>query len=199
MFGSRAARTARGAIAALVATLAASVSHSVADGAPAPAIGVILALIIAVPTCIALAGRRLSWLRLTAAVSLSQFAFHGLLLVGVGSGTGAEATATGHLHGAGLSAALEGTATALHDGHTGPAMWIAHVLAAVVTILVLGRGEQAVRALASLAGWDLAVRILDWRPAPVRTAPSSPTATPRAPAPRIVLSAVRRRGPPLAA
>ena len=166
VLGTRAGRTYRGLIAALVATFVASVSHSVADGEPAAMIGIVLALVFAAPVCIALAGRTLSWLRLSIAVAASQFAFHGLLLVGVGSGSGSHPLGT-HLHGADLAGAL-GT-TALHAGaghpdHAQPAMWIAHAIAAVLTVLALGRGERAIRALLELTGWNLVAVLLTGEP-----------------------------------
>ncbi len=82
---SRAVRAGRGVAAAAFATFAASVSHALADGTPPPAVGVLLALTIAVPLCVALTGRRFSWLRLALAVAGSQFVFHALLQVGIAS------------------------------------------------------------------------------------------------------------------
>lgn len=201
MWGTRAGRTVRGLIAALVATFVASVSHSTADGALAPAIGMVLALLFAAPVCIALAGRRLSWIRLSVAVVLSQFVFHGLLLIGVGSGSGSATTGLGgHLHGAGLAAAL-GTTTvdAGHALHLQPAMWVAHAIAAVLTVLALGRGEQTLRALVALTGWALIARLLTAAPAPVHRIPSAPRAALAVLRSLFALTAVTRRGPPLAA
>ncbi|MDQ4215871.1 hypothetical protein [Microbacterium capsulatum] len=203
MSGTRAGRTFRGLIAALVATFVASVSHALADGAPAPLLGVVLALVFAAPVCVALAGRRLSWTRLSIAVALSQFAFHGLMLVGVGAGSGSLASVPGgHLHGAEMVKALGATALpagALHPDHSGIGMWIAHAIAAVLTVLALGRGEQAVRALIVLTGWDEAARLIAWRAsAPFRT-PSAPHAEVAEPRLLFAVVSVLRRGPPPAA
>ncbi|PRB00874.1 hypothetical protein [Microbacterium sp. MYb64] len=199
MWGTRAGRTVRGLIAALVATFVASVSHSTADGEPAPLIGIVLALLFAAPVCIALAGRALSWIRLSLAVGLSQIAFHGLLLIGVGSGSG-SAVAGGHLHGAELSGALGTTAVdAGHALHLQPAMWVAHAIAAVLTVLALGRGEQALRALLELTGWNLVARLLTAPPSPAHRVPAAPRAAAQALRSLFVLTVVSRRGPPLAA
>ncbi|MGN8027570.1 hypothetical protein [Microbacterium sp. 22242] len=202
MLGTRAGRTYRGLIAALVATFVASVSHSVADGAPAPLIGIVLALLFAAPVCVALAGRTLSWTRLSIAVVLSQFAFHGLLLIGVGSGTGHLATTQGaHLHGAATAAAFGTTALSaagLPD-HTQPAMWLAHVIAALLTVIALGRGEQALRALLELTGWTAVALVLDWQPLPVRRVQPAARASAPVLRSRFALTVVQRRGPPLAA
>ncbi|WP_295013025.1 hypothetical protein [uncultured Microbacterium sp.] len=200
MLGTRAGRTYRGLVGALVATFVASVSHSVADGAPAPLIGIVLALLVAAPVCIALAGRRLSWIRLSAAVLLSQFAFHGLLLVGLGSGSGSFSASGGHLHGAALVQAFGATSV---DGsgmdHAQPAMWVAHGVAAILTVLALGRGEQAVRTLLALAGRRVFALVLDWRPIPAHRARLISRTAPRAFRSRFALTVVQRRGPPLAA
>ncbi|MFT4211520.1 MAG: hypothetical protein QM626_06560 [Microbacterium sp.] len=202
MLGSRVARTWRGAAAGGVATLAASVSHSVADGRPAPWLDVVLALALAVPLCVALAGARLSWIRLTVAVAVSQFAFHGLLLVGVGEDAGADAVPmpgmAGHMDTGSLSAvvASAGTGTELHHD---AGMWVAHAIAAVVTVLAIGHGERALRALLGLSGWELVARTLDPRPLPATAPLKTCCAEPRAPRPSVVLTARRRRGPPLAA
>lgn len=201
MWGTRAGRTVRGLIAALVATFVASVSHSTADGTPAPVIGIVLALLFAAPVCIALAGRRLSWIRLSIAVALSQFAFHGLLLIGVGSGSGSATTGLGgHLHGAELAGALGPTTVdAGHALHLQPAMWVAHAIAPVLTVLALGRGEQALRALLALTGWDLVARLLTASPTPAHRIPSARGVVVPVRRSRFVLTVVSRRGPPLAA
>ena len=201
MWGTRAGRTVRGLIAALVATFVASVSHSTADGTPAPLIGMVLALLFAAPVCIALAGRTMSWIRLSLAVGLSQFAFHGLLLIGVGSGSGSvTAGLGGHLHGAELAGALGSTAVGPgHALHLQPAMWIAHAIAAVLTVLALGRGEQTLRALLELTGWTLVARLLTSPPMPAHRVPAAPSALAPVLRSGFVLTVVSRRGPPRAA
>jgi hypothetical protein len=198
---SRAARAWRGASAAAVATFAAAVSHSAADGHPAPLLGVVIALALALPVCVLLAGKRLSWLRLALAVGVSQFAFHALLLIGVGEATGAVyapmpgmAGHAGHI----VQLAASTASMPAMEPH-GAGMWMAHGIAAITTILAIGRGELAVRALLQLTGWRRALRLLHWRPAPApRRVPLADVRT-RAALPAPVLSAVRRRGPPLAA
>lgn len=189
-------------LAAGVATFAAVVSHSVADGRPAPALGIVLALVVAVPVCTALAGKRLSWIRLALAVVVSQFVFHGLLLIGVGEGGGALPAITeraGHLHASGVVATVAAPLTTTHVGHDGAWMWVAHAIAAVVTILALGHGERALRALLSLSGWNLVARVLAWHPSPV--SPPAPVVWGQLPSPRraVPLRVLRRRGPPVTA
>lgn len=201
MRASRAVRAWRGLSAAAFATFAASISHAIADGEPPPAVGVLLALTLAAPVCVALAGRRFSWPRLAAAVGLSQFAFHALLLIGVGAGgPGVFAPAAGtHVHGiAALAPVASGTAVLPHD-HASAAMWMAHAIAAVVTIVAFGRGEQAVHRLIELSGWRLATRLIAWYPAPIGARLPAPSGRVfRAHAVHF-LSEVSRRGPPLPA
>jgi hypothetical protein len=77
-------------------------------------------------------------------------------------------------------------------------MWAAHALAAAVTILALGRGEQVVRAIARF--FVRAVRalepVLGLGPADATILAPAPLLLPRA---LTVLSTMRHRGPPLAA
>lgn len=165
-------------------------------------LGIVLALALAAPVCVALAGRRLSWFRLSCAVVMSQFAFHGLLTIGVVdpvglAGRAAEAVPA-HLHGGMAHAAL-------FAGVSGPGanadawMWIAHALAAAITVGALGAGERAVRAVLELFGWPFLLRLLNCAPLPhgerPRIAAAWQTAVPRL----AVLTETCRRGPPLQA
>lgn len=142
---SRAIRTLRGGIAAAVAIEVALLSHVLAGGAAPDALLVTLTFVIAWIVCLALAGRRLSLVRLSLAVGLSQFAFHATFSI-LGSPQASSSSGGGHAHHAmtmTLDAAPHATAMIGAD----PLMWAAHVLAAVVTVAALYRGERAVRAL----------------------------------------------------
>lgn len=195
---TRAIRAWRGLAAAAFATFIATLSHSVAQGELAPLIGVVIAFTLAAPVCVALAGRRMSWLRLSLAVVLSQAAFHGLLMVGVGGGTSSALAPTGP-HGAHL-AGLDASAT-VHamSAHTDAWMWIAHAAAAALTVLAFGKGEQAVRLLLTL----VTRRLVPWRsialPAPLRVPRLHGFGRLLAAPGFVLLSVVQRRGPPLAA
>jgi hypothetical protein len=200
--GSRAGRAWRGIAAAVFAVFAASVSHSAAAGDPAPVLGIVLALTVALPVCVLLAGRRLSWVRLGLAVAVSQFVFHALLQVGVGYvgrvAPGGSAMpgmpAASHLHDV-MPAMLPAL-----DEHrmTSPAMWIGHAIAAALTIAALGAGERALRALLELVGWSFAARAVEGIAAPqVRRIPV--LARRAAVSSLSVLSVAPRRGPPVTA
>lgn len=140
---SRAIRTLRGGIAAAVAIEVALLSHVLAGGAAPDALLVALTFVVSWIVCLALAGRRLSLVRLALAVGLSQFAFHAAFSL-LGTPQAAAASGGAHAHHAmTMDAAPHATAMVAAD----PLMWAAHALAAVVTIAALYRGERAVRAL----------------------------------------------------
>ena len=184
---SRAARTARGWITGAVATAAAGVSHGLADGAAPSALALGGALVFAGVLGTFLVGRRASLPRLIAIVAASQVAFH----VVFSSLTPGTATAGGH-HGA---PGLLEPAVAHHG--TDPAMWVAHAIAMLATILFLRRAELAVWSLLRDAFRLVAVA----RPVAVPT--RSPTLAGAAEAPRHPLAApflsvVSHRGPPAA-
>ncbi|MCJ1708858.1 hypothetical protein [Microbacterium sp. VKM Ac-2923] len=187
----------RGIAAAAVATFLATVSHASVGTQPPPALNVAIALCLAAPVCVTLAGRSMSWWRLSAAVVLSQALFHGLLALDL-SGDGA---AVGGGHHGGAAALFDAAAThevAVHAAHA-PWMWAAHALAAVVTIVALGRGERAVQAIVRFVIAALSMM------RPVRGLGPRTDAVPAAPAPLLlttpmtVLSPMRHRGPPRAA
>jgi hypothetical protein len=184
---SRAARTARGWITGAFATVAAAVSHGVADGAAPSALAFGGALVFAGVLGTFLVGRRASLPRLVAVVAGSQLAFH----VVFSSLTPGTATAGTH-HGA---AGLLEPAVAHHG--TEPGMWVAHAFALLVTIAFLRRAE--------LALWSLlreAFRVVPAvRPVvmPTAFAPlAGATDAPRHPVAAPFLSIVSHRGPPAA-
>lgn len=194
--GTRAARAWRGILAAAIAVFVASLSHSAAAGHAAPLLGVLLALTVAVPVCVLLAGKRLSWPRLAVAVAVSQFVFHALLQVGIGDvGRVVPGTpAAPHMHDA-MPAMLPAL-----DAHVmaTPGMWIAHACAAVLTIAAFGAGERALRGLLDLVGWSLVAVLVAWRPVARGRRILAPVADVALLTTLPLLSVAPRRGPPLA-
>jgi hypothetical protein len=197
----RGTRVARGAVAAAVATFVALLSHVTAGGAMPGAVGILVPLALSFVACTALAGRRLSALRLGLAVGLSQLLFHTLFVLG----SYRPGVAAGHVHGgAGAMPALDAdsvTMTMLPDA----TMWGWHVIAAALTTAALHRGERTVAHLRELAvrlgAWLRArVRILTDAPgpAPVRRVLADVVAEVRAVSVLLAATA-RRRGPPLGA
>ena len=185
---SRAARTARGWITGAFATLAAAVSHGIADGVAPSALAFGGALVFAGVLGTFLVGRRASLPRLVAVVAGSQLAFH-LVFSFL---TPVAVTGGGH-HGA--PALLEPVVA--HHG-AAPGMWAAHALAMLVTIVFLRRAELA---LWSLLRQSVAAVSFVRMPA-IEAASTVPRAfaadAPRHPVSVVLVSAPRDRGPPVA-
>lgn len=189
---ARRTRVTRGVLAAAVSTFAAAFSHGVA-ASEAPSIAALAAAsVLAVFVCIALAGRTTP-LRLGAAVILSQAGFHALFAL-VPAASGAASVAAGH-HGMVL---LTADAAAHVHEFSGPAMWLGHAAAAVVTILALRHGERATLAIAdtlrltilALSGAIVCLPVLT----PAATAPEWLPA--RSATTSLLPTSVQRRGPP---
>ncbi|QCU77248.1 hypothetical protein E7744_02710 [Citricoccus sp. SGAir0253] len=220
------ARLLRGWTAAVVATVLAAGSHTLAgglgsahDAGPHP-VAWILTLALAAPLCTALAGRALSWWRLLGAVGASQLLFHAAYSLAAPSAAGhpagpspdgghavhaVHAVPAGHAlalaPGPAGASALPADPAALGPDPAGAGMVAAHVLAAVVTVLLLRRGERlALRVVDLAAGLVLrapGARLARWMPTvPVPRVPSRPLLP--VPGPGIVVSSVLRwRGPPV--
>jgi len=164
---TRGARLVRGWLTASVAVFVAAFAHTAAGGSRPGALGTMLALVFSGLVCTFLAGHSVSLFRMSASVMVSQFLFHALF--GMGGGAGVALTVVGGSH--------HGPVTVVPDPHammgpimmgsmgvsssgTGVAasgqmdawMWVAHVGAALVTIIALRHGESAVRVLADLVG-----------------------------------------------
>jgi hypothetical protein len=185
---SRPARVARGTGAAAAATAAAAVSHGIAGG-DISLIAVIVAMLFSTTICIPLVGRRLSVPRLAAAVVVSQLGFH-LLFSSLGS-TEVVWRASADHHGVAMSADVAAAPAPAHAG-----MWLGHAIAALVTTVLLARGEAAARDLISQV-----LHVPIWRlVAPVAIpVERSRAAVVRVVRPRILVvltSALSYRGPP---
>jgi len=197
---TRAERFARGWLTAVASTLVAAFSHVAGGGMQPGALGVVLALAVAVPVCVALASVHLSTVRLVLAVGLSQAAFHLLFSLGASGGLGGVSASGGHHSSLVLTAATDAgvASSTMHMG--GSAMWVAHAVAALVTIVALRRGEQTVWAIARLAVRRLGLaRLLTsgHRPEVPATRRPAPRSIVRSHPPgRRHLTARPRRGPP---
>ncbi|WP_345752436.1 hypothetical protein [Microbacterium rhizophilus] len=182
---TRQLRVLRGAVAAVVATLLAATSHTIAGGpAPAP---LLVALMIALLTPVAggLIGPRPHLPRLATAVIVSQAAFHAAFQL-LGSPAGAR-IAEHHGHGATplplLAAAPESAG-----------MYTGHAVAALLTVVLLWRGERIVRAIAR--GSLAVLRRIDAPRTPLSAAMPAPQVLVARPVVARLLSPVSRRGPP---
>lgn len=196
---SRATRVGRGVSAASIATFAALCSHVTAGGEVPGWLGLAVPWVLSIMLCTLLAGRRLSAVRLSLSVAVSQLLFHTLFVLGAPR----SATAIGHVHGDHVALAPLSTADATAAAICAdPGMWLGHGLAALATVLAIHRGERTLGRLAAfsteLLGWlrrRLGVVLFTQRVAahPVM-APAWPVVTIRPLAPH--LASLLRRGPP---
>jgi len=198
---TRWARFARGWIVAVVSTFVAALSHTVGGGAVPGLLAVVVSLAFAGIVSIALSGRTLSTWRLTAAVLVSQLIFHGLFSLGSAGGTLVTTdAASAHANHAGSIAVSALPAGTMSGTDHGLMMTLAHVLAAVVTVIALRFGERAFWGLFSTAAVALTalVKVIVLTPIPniPRSIPALSTFLP----PRdllVLLSPMRHRGPPV--
>lgn len=183
-------RALRGVAASAITVLLAATAHTLAGGgAPSPLL-VFVAVTLAAPPAVLLVGRRPSVLRTTAAVLVAQVVFHtAFALFGGSSGVMFTTGVGAHAHMAHM--VMTGAPTMSHDS-----MSAAHVIAALLTIIVLHRGERMLRALGRGIQRLIPLRVARApRPLSVRAVRAtfvSPTA--RA---VILVSAIGRRGPPV--
>jgi F0F1-type ATP synthase assembly protein I len=181
---SRWARVARGATAASVATFVAAFSHWLSGGIAPSWFGVGVSLVISMMICTMLAGRTLSTARLAISIGVSQVLFHALF-----SGLGTP-VALDHEMGA-MDAALPHL-------HAAPTMWLAHAVAALVTVVAFRFGERAFWGVAGTARLFLARLLVVV--APLLDVPRPVVAVQRRFIPRdlsLLLSSMRHRGPPV--
>jgi hypothetical protein len=206
---ARAQRLARGSVVGLVATTVAAVSHSLAGGYRPGALSFGAALIFAGMLGTLVIGRRPSLPRLAVAVGVSQLAFH-LLFSTLGAGGGSSVSTAGSGM-SGMSAMVPSPITAPvamsgHDHLADPGMWIAHAIAAVLTVLFLRRAELAVwtmltrlgRVLATGLAAGLTVVLVPVTPGTAVRVPVRPSNVLGA-AERFLAASALRRGPPLPA
>lgn len=184
---SRQLRLLRGSAASSVATIIAAVSHTIGGGAsPHPLLIVALSVFLA-PIASLLVGPRANILRLSAAVLLSQSVFHVLFTV-LGATATPTIVGTGHHHVTTLGPIGEGIAP--DAGMIG-----AHVVAGILTIILLARGESVLRAIAHWVRAALRVRLPhllgEW------PSPTSAAGTVRVFVQILRIGDVSRRGPPV--
>jgi hypothetical protein len=193
-------RAARGAAASLTTVLLAGTAHTLAGaGAPSPLL-IAVAAVLTAPLAVVLVGRRPSALRTSTAVAAAQVAFHVLFALF------ADPTAVSYTPADGVvghAAAHAAPAMTLlhasgggHDMRPGSPMVLAHLVAAVTTVVLLHRGERVLRALARGIR-RLLPRIAVIAPRPTVPRRMSPVAAPTPPRSAALASVLSRRGPPV--
>jgi len=188
---ARQLRLVRAAAVSSVATLLAALSHTLGGGAVPHMLLILAVATLLTPLSALLVGIRESRGRVAIAVFLGQAAFHVVFqLLGSPTGTAPIAGGGGHAHHLDLSALSSTAPTAA----PGTLMLFAHVVAAVLTTLLVWHGEAVVRVVAR------------WVDALFRRASAGAPAMHRRP-PRLrsttipsfavtISAAVPRRGPP---
>ncbi|MFJ4173822.1 hypothetical protein [Microbacterium sp. NPDC089696] len=169
MTSTRKPAVVRGVAASSVAIFVALAGHVSGGGEMPGPLGIVVPWVLSLMVCVLLAGRRLSMIRLSLSVGLSQLLFHLLFVLGTVTPSG---VVTPHVHGGPL-VLPSGTGVpeaVVADG----GMWIGHLLAALATVVVLHRGERLLLTLRDLAAQ--AVRWVRRRVDAVLARPSLPRA-----------------------
>lgn len=195
---SRQARVARGALGALAATVLAAASHGLAGG-EISAFAVLATAAVALPICVALAGRVGSFWRLALGVTAAQFLYH-WAFAGIGLGLGsAQGASPAPLHAAHLNMVTSFSADLGAAGSADAIMWLGHALAAALTVALLHSGERAciglLRLVASAIPSSVPAPVAITGPRPLRPLFFRAQLRVRLAA----LSAMSHRGPPLSA
>lgn len=146
MIPSRKAALLRGFVSASLATFAALAGHVTGGGQMPGPLGILVPWIFSLMVCVLLAGRKLSVIRLSVSVAISQLLFHLLFVLGT---IEPSVQMSGHVHGAAM--VLPGGAGMAETVVAGGAMWAGHLMAAIVTVAVVHRGERLLLALRALA------------------------------------------------
>lgn len=196
---NRGERLVRSISATSVAVLFAAMSHVLAGG-PAPHLAAIgLTILVTLPVALWLAGKRLSLPRLLTLVLGSQALFHfAFVMVGHSAATTHAPLISAHAaHQAASSALVSSASTVAHDAGVG--MWLAHIAAAIITVVALRFGEQGAVTLATFVRAALAGLRASVESAPILVAarPIRVTSSHTVPAQQTYLFGISRRGPPL--
>lgn len=184
---TRQLRLLRAAAASTIATVVAAASHTIAGGAAPHPLLVLAVASLLVPVAAALIGIRASRVRVALTVAVGQAAFH-LAFQLLGSPTGVRAVA-GHQHHLDLASLGPITRTAAPDA----LMIGGHLVAAVLTTLVLWHGEAVVRTVADWVRARLLRVAAIHRPAHPR--PASLISFVLPPLTSGLASSISRRGP----
>lgn len=198
---SRTDRLARGTVAAGIATFVAALSHAAGGGAFPSLALLAVAFVVSIGWCTAVVGRRFSWPRVSAAVLASQALFHGTFGLAGTDGSRIVAETSGHAAHAGTTT-LSVVQDAGAHAHSGAPMLLAHVFAALVTIVALRVGDSSSlgiaalgRLVASVVRTAAVVAVPVSAAGPTRVRPEGSGFHPSRVA--MLLGGLRHRGPPL--
>ncbi|WP_149085045.1 MULTISPECIES: hypothetical protein [Microbacterium] len=189
---SRQLRFLRAAAVSTTATLLAAVSHTLGGGAAPHPLLIAAIAVLFVPLSAGVVGVRSSRIRVAGGVFMAQAAFHVIFQL-LGAPTAGNAVALAHVHHLDLRALGPLSPTPALDG----LMASAHVLAAVLTTLLLWHGESM---LGTIARWFHAALRRIATAATALPAPPRPLRSALLPPLDAAAAAVTsRRGPPVLA
>ncbi|HEV7948490.1 MAG TPA: hypothetical protein VGP24_01860 [Glaciihabitans sp.] len=196
---SRGIRVLRGTLGAAFALFVAALSHVAGGGAlPSPA-ALALAFALASLLCIALSGRALSLWRTAASVGASQALFHGLFSGLTGGVSVLPGSSAGHAGHSSTTSVLVDSAAHTASTHS-PAMWLAHAVAAIITIIALRYADTALHTVREAAHLVFGITASLLVPVHVcQDAPRVRIGSTKAVRPKdlsVLFSALRHRGPP---
>jgi hypothetical protein len=195
----RAERLARGFLVGAFAVGAAAVSHTLAGGYRPNALSLTIALVFAGMLGTVAIGRRPSLPRLAITTAGSQLGFHLLfsLLGGTDGGPAASSSGAGAMHGMDMapSVAPDASGVPVHDHLLDPGMWLAHLVAGLLTLWFLRRAERALWSMLRRLVLRLVLVVRPLGPVAPRPAPLPRV---RAPRPGRHIAALPLRGPPSA-
>lgn len=190
----------RGSLAAVASTALALALHLLAGGALPAAPGLLVPLTLAVGACVLLDRIRLTTPRLLLSVAASQLLFHGLFQMGAApasSGSSVHAGHAVHIDQASATSAV-GPALVEHAVHLTPLMVGAHLLATLVTVVALLRGEAVLATIAATTRHWVSRALGAPAPVALRARTSTPAQQPaRLPTSLLVVTTQARRGPPV--
>lgn len=182
----------------------ASLAHTIGGGSPPGAVTIALALAFSAPFAIAIVGDRQSTPRAVLAAVGAQLALHALYSLTPRTGASAAAPALSavpglqHQHSPASGLLVTGGAPA-HDEHFGPAMLVAHAVAALLTIVAVALADRMHDAVHVAARGIRIARVVLAAPlVPPLRAHLGPAA-PREVGPdatSLLCTALRYRGPP---
>jgi len=179
-------------------TLIALVFHLLAGGTMPGLLGIVVPFVFSVLVCVPLSGRMLSLPSLFASVVVSQQLFHWLFVLGAGGSAPATTAVDAHAHHAVDGMVMPAVSTVVVP--TGASMWLAHAAAALLTVLFIRRGEQALIGVldaARLIAQALLVRLPEALPVPAPTPVLATVFADRFVPSRLLRdAAISRRGPP---
>jgi hypothetical protein len=182
------------------AILFASLAHTIGGGTPPGLVTIALALAFSAPFAIVIVGSRQSTPRAALAAVGAQLALHALYSLTPRMGLVLTAPAPVHPHDHSSAAGFVVTAgNPMHEEHFGPAMLVAHVVAALLTIAAVVLADRVHGALSFVAAGIRRARVVLAtplvRPLRAHLAPSAPRVVGAA-ATSLLCTALRYRGPP---